>query len=568
MKTDRFDEEFRRKLRGLPEESSPEEVNRIAGYVSRNLPPAPGLGWGGLAGYTIGGLVVLGSLLYNVVQYQKTTVLQTTVDSLKTAPPVLAQQPTPVVPPIVRTDTIYVTRYRNQQDAASIGLEQSTIHNEEQWVLALPGATRTRLDNPVLTNSNQPVRQVERVASNSRQSGHANDRRLPQSLLKIKPETILKPAQKEAMVTTEPATDSTGATATEPVVKNAEPIPSGSVWPETIVEPNVDNPLRNTVSTNKNVSNRRDVMLAKKRKPTKGSSPVNGALTREEMGNTTMNQRVADNTALHENRLTDSVQQRIDAEKEPVERSGVVVDLLKNRDIVPTKLSATIPRKPVYQPVAVSEVIPVRKPFRLHLPTVSLPNVQYFGGVAFSAGDKNSGGSLLGEVRLNRHWSVQAGVRALAQTGFDYHSSEDFEEHEGRDFRTLYAPNVTSGSEIQDIRQTYGLVQIPLAVAYHYPLGQAWGLRLGLGTNLDLLAHSRITFDFKRSGQEFEHGLHESNVPVSLFNNATVSAGVERQWKRLLLRASPYISPQFRRVSYKDDAFYWGGQVQLLWQFK
>ncbi len=265
--------------------------------------------------------------------------------------------------------------------------------------------------------------------------------------------------------------------------------------------------------------------------------------------------------------LTEPVQPRTDSEKDRAERSIMAVSSLKNKALASTNLSVIILRKPDYQPVVTTKERLIRGPFRLNLPTISLPNPQYFGGVGFMGGNEHLGGSLLGEVRLNRHWSVQTGIRLMALTGFDFHSDEDFKKEDGRDFRNLYAPNVAPGNEIQHIQQIYGLVQIPLTVAYHYPLGRAWGLRLGLGTNLDLLAHSRITFDFERSGRDFEHGLHESNVPVSLFNNATISAGVERQWKRVLFRASPYISPQLKRVSYKDDAFYWGGQVQVLWQF-
>ena len=566
MKTDRFDEEFRRKLRGLPHESSPDEVNRIVDHVSRNLPPTPGIGWGGLAGYVAGGLVLLGSLLYNVMQYQKTTALQTSVDSLKTAPPALAQQTIPVAPPFVRTDTVYVTRYRNSTDAARIVLNQPIVTSTEQATQISSEVARNRLKSPVLTNPNQSAGPTNESASASSESGHTKDRRLPQSLLKIKPETGPKPAQKEAIVTTEPAIGSTGAPAVESLVKNAESIPLASVWPETSAEPNLANPLRNTVSASKNALNRRDLARAKNRQKTKANSYVNEVSARDRMARATINQTVADNTAPNPtgSGLTEPVQPGTELEKELTKRAKVVVSSLKNRSLSSTNLSSTILRKPV----SLSKVLAVRKSFRMHLPSVSLPKAQYFGGAGFSLGSGQVGGSLLGEVRLNPRWSVQTGVQMMAQKGFRYHSSEAFEEHEGRDFHALYAPNVAPGNEIQNIDQTYTLFQIPLTVAYHYPLGRVWALRLGVGTNLDLLAHSRITFDYERNGREFEHGLDEGSTRVSLFNNATVSLGLERQWKRLLFRASPYISPQLKQVSYKDDAVYWGGQVQVLWQFR
>jgi len=383
--------------------------------------------------------------------------------------------------------------------------------------------------------------------------------------LKTGPTISQKPAQKEAVTATDVTTDSTSLTASTSIAKSNESAGLESVRSENSAgPPSAVNRSRNTVLTSKNVPNRADVSRTKTRQKAQANNLAS------DVGNPTINQTPDDNKATNRagGRLMESVQLHTNVEKERTEQADVAVILLKNRDLPTNNLSATILRKPVYQPIAVTKAVPVRRPFRLNLPTLSLPKAQYFGGVDFMGGDEHLGGSLLGEVRINRHWSVQTGVRAMALTGFDYRSDEEFRRENGRDFRALYAPNVAPGTEIQHIRQLYGLVQIPLTVAYHYPLGRAWGLRLDVGTSVDVLARSRIRFEVDRSGRDSEHELHESNIPISLFNNATISVGVERQWKRLLFRASPYMSPQLKRVRYKDDAFYWGGQVQVLWQFK
>lgn len=554
MKTDRFDEEFRRKLNELSEESSPDEVDRICGYVSQHLPTATRIRWTGWAAYLTGGLLGLGFLLYSLRQHQAIMTLQNTVDSLRTAPPALVQKSVPVVAPIVRIDTVYVTRYQDRPQYAPAPLDKPlSLLADTQTAQPLPENHRNRLD---ILYPNQAALQTKDPATTRIESAGITT---SGQLIKSTPNGRNQPVHPTARTATEISMDSSGTTMTEPTVKPIDPKTPVAVQPETSPEPDAASPLRNNILANTNVSNRRGVLPAKTRHQTKSTDRVS-EVAQPMVSKATMNRPDSD--------FVDTDQLADESEKQLMERVVLATNLITSKSLTAGNLSAIIKRQPVYQPASVPAMSPVRKSFRLHLPTVSLANAQYFSGAGFSLGNQQLGGSLLGEIRLRPRWSVQVGVHLLSQTGFQYHSADEFEQTENQDFRALYAPNVAPGDEIQNIDQTYTILQLPLTVAYHYPLGRSWALRLGVGTTLDLLAQSRVTFDFERNGLDFEQGLKEGNVPVRLFNNATVSLGLERQWKRLLLRASPFVSPQIKWVGYRVEAIYWGGQVQVLWQFK
>ena len=250
------------------------------------------------------------------------------------------------------------------------------------------------------------------------------------------------------------------------------------------------------------------------------------------------------------------------------------MDLLQPRGLIRPDLNNSL-ALPINLPVANGLVAAKADPakqaakrgFHLTLPHVSVAKSSLFAGVGAGGGNEHLSGSVLGEWRINPRWSVQAGLTYswLFREGYD--DDERFETRTQQDFRSLYAPNVPRTDEIHDITQTYRLFQLPLTVAYHYPLGRNWSLRFGLGTALDLNVLNRIGFDYRENSRMSLQGLYEATEPTHLLNNLTFSSGIERQWKGWLFRASPFISPQLRPVSYKPDNLYWGGQLQVLRRF-
>jgi hypothetical protein len=114
MKTEQFDDEFRKKLLGL--DPSDEEVDRIYHYVSSNGNVTAYFSWGKFLIYGLAVLLLAGSLSFNYVQNTTNKKLLSSLDSLKSrtnSVDIKSSQEQ-----AVRVDTVYVTRYIEQPTTA------------------------------------------------------------------------------------------------------------------------------------------------------------------------------------------------------------------------------------------------------------------------------------------------------------------------------------------------------------------------------------------------------------------------------------------------------------------
>lgn len=545
MKTDRFDEEFRRKLLGLPADSGPDEVDRIHGFVVKHRPPVAGTGWPTLLGYAVGGLLLLGSLSYNLFQNHTNTQLLASLDSLRTAP-LLVHHPIQPASSVNHTDTVYVTRYRDlvlrapnlalagaapkdaqrpskrfrQEDTESTALvsSDSAIKTRPSGG---PQPTRDELVGELVSKSagsaNDPAKRPLRPGESPEKASDAFDK--AGDPVVISERTTARRSPDSRSITTRRSTGKRGLTAEETSRRETGSARSRRDSPRN------GEPVEPTQQQGP-ITERQTV-------------PASGASLAAESGTA----RTAINPAIVATRL------------EPRSPALPGASARLNRSVL--DLLTIQPR-----------TSPTRQPFQIHWPTMSLAKAQYLAGVGFDVANSQLGVSLLGEVRFHPRWSLQAGVRLLSQTGYQYYTAEQFENQERQDFRSLYAPYVPQNYDLLNIDQSFTLLQLPLTVAYHYPLKQHWGLRFGLGTDIDLYARNRITFDYKESSREFEHGLYQSTVPVSLFSTVTVSVGLERSWKKWRFRAGPFISPQLKPVNYRREELNWGAKVQAFWTFR
>lgn len=128
MQTEQFDDEFRRKLLAIHPEPTPDEVDRIHGYVSAGLGGSPAWNWPGLLAYAAAAMLLIGSLLYNYMQNTTIKSLSQSLDSLKLNAATYAQIQAGIESAtsdtIVKTDTIYIERLR-YQDRLMAGSQSS-----------------------------------------------------------------------------------------------------------------------------------------------------------------------------------------------------------------------------------------------------------------------------------------------------------------------------------------------------------------------------------------------------------------------------------------------------------
>jgi hypothetical protein len=204
-----------------------------------------------------------------------------------------------------------------------------------------------------------------------------------------------------------------------------------------------------------------------------------------------------------------------------------------------------------------------RNHITIKLPSVSLANLKYRVGVSFDVGNEQIGGSLLSDVLLSKHWSMNTGLRFLNITGKSYYTAEQYLFDTKQDFRKLYAPYVPVNDDIINLDFQNYLLQIPIGITYRYPLRNDFTLLFSATTDLDLYVGQYINFDYKEDNGKFEQGTYESKLSKSLLYNLELSAGLEKKYKRMIFQIHPYISAQLKETAYKKEEFMLGAKMRF-----
>ena len=202
-----------------------------------------------------------------------------------------------------------------------------------------------------------------------------------------------------------------------------------------------------------------------------------------------------------------------------------------------------------------------RKHITINLP--SFANVKYRVGVSFDTGIDQIGLSILNEAILNKHWSINAGLRFINITGESYYTSEQYSFATKQDFRQLYSPYVPANFDLINLDFEHYLLQIPLGITYRYPIRKDFALLLSATTDLDLFVRQYINFDYKEDNNKFIQATYKSTLSKNLLNNLEFSAGLEKKYKRTIFQIHPYISTQLKETIYKKNAFELGAKMRF-----
>lgn len=181
MKTEQFDDEFRKKLLGL--DPSDEEVDRIYQYVSSNGTKTAYFSWAKFLVYGLAVLLLAGSLSFNYVQNTTNKKLLSSLDSLKTR--ITAADVKSSQKQAGRVDTIYVTRYIEKSNTADNRQEllytRQNSDNEIQQPnnLFLPGEKAEnselgQVDSSGIVPSKRANNESTSIADNKISAGESN----------------------------------------------------------------------------------------------------------------------------------------------------------------------------------------------------------------------------------------------------------------------------------------------------------------------------------------------------------------------------------------------------------
>lgn len=116
MKTDKFDEEFRRKVENFHPPFNNNEIDRIQGYVGQHIPLSFWQRFGHVFTYSVGAFIIVSLLTTTVYKtYENKSLLKTIsnlntqLEQVKADSLVMAVVPEKIV--IEKTDTVFVTKY-------------------------------------------------------------------------------------------------------------------------------------------------------------------------------------------------------------------------------------------------------------------------------------------------------------------------------------------------------------------------------------------------------------------------------------------------------------------------
>ena len=84
MKTDNFDEAFRRKVEGFNPPFRDDEIDRIQGFVNRHIPLSFWQRFGHIFTYSIGTVIIVSLLITTIYQANENKILLNKISNLNT----------------------------------------------------------------------------------------------------------------------------------------------------------------------------------------------------------------------------------------------------------------------------------------------------------------------------------------------------------------------------------------------------------------------------------------------------------------------------------------------------
>ena len=205
---------------------------------------------------------------------------------------------------------------------------------------------------------------------------------------------------------------------------------------------------------------------------------------------------------------------------------------------------------------------PKSKPFDF------LKSFKYRLGVNGEFAHEQMGVGLFGELLLNRHWSVVAGLKKGMITSDHFKDDEDYYFRKSRDFRSEYASSYSSATDISNIDFQYALLQLPLSINYRFPLKNNLNFVGSLGTDIDLTVRQMVKYESKFNVEMPKTNSTESVRKGMILNNGILSLGVEAQIKKhFVAQVSPYLLANYKLNEYRDERFAAGLRFRLSYQF-
>ncbi|GGD83507.1 hypothetical protein GCM10011514_54480 [Emticicia aquatilis] len=511
MKTDKFDEAFRRKVENFHPPFSEDEIDRVQGYVNQHIPLSLWQRFGHIFTYSVGTLMILTLLTTTIFQANENKSLLNKISELNqqleqkstqtASKTVLKEKSSPVI--VEKIDTVYVVKHIKHE---------IKVDDYEESIAAQPQTN---------SSENTPFENGGDISENTAVAASKNSEKSISNL--SKEETNKDNFSKNINKNTSNATNKGYNTSKKRF--------------ETIAQ------------QNSFVGNKSDLNSGGK------SAPKDYSENKES--------KITQNTDNQANNTTQTPANQ--SELEEVSLKTLSLKDLKSKGYNPLGLSPAISFADRQLKTA-RWVDASSKKFGFRMPQITLPSLKYRVGLGSNIDNGQIGTSILTEVLFSKRWSMTTGLN-VSFLGFEHFGDEDdFKRKTERDFREQHDLDLPLSSPIKDIEAHQVLFRIPLYLNYRLPLRKDYTVLFSTGTDLDVNLRQITSFshhDFIKENQQ--EGLTES-IKVTPFNNWMLSTGIEKRWKRFSVQLSPYVSYQLKTLSYRNNDWLFGLKLNGLYR--
>jgi hypothetical protein len=495
MKTDNFDEAFRRKVESFHPPFRDDEIDRVQGYVNKHIPLSLWQRFGHTFTYTLGSIVIV-SLLSTIIYqaYENKTLLSKISDLSKELKQkqvaTITTKNTPKSVTVEKIDTVFVTKYVEKQTSIDNDVEEN---NDVEQISDLPQNTES-----IKTNTVQNQNSIRQVAQ-------------PKDIISSKAiENISKPSVSNQLV---------GVSTFEPertnLVVKQKPERS-EVFLETGKAATV------SAESTTNAGKQESTILSSE--PTNLVSNITGDLAEIE--------NISTFKGLYIKELNGKLYNSNDLKN---------ISSLTNRKFYVANFVAK-----------------TKEHKSFNFPTIGMPTLKYRIGIGTNADFGQLGTSVLTDILFSKRWSLTSGLN-MSLLGFErFGDEDDFKRKTNKNFRDQHPVNIPIGNSIEDIEEHQFLFRVPIYLNYRYPLRKDYSLLLATGTDLDIKLKQFTSYSHYDFFADEKYEGIEEKIPVVPFNNWLLSVGAEKRWKYFSLQLSPYFSYQLRPLSYRKDNFTFG----------
>ena len=172
---------------------------------------------------------------------------------------------------------------------------------------------------------------------------------------------------------------------------------------------------------------------------------------------------------------------------------------------------------------------------------------------------------------LGKFWSINVGLARAFIIGPQYFTEDIFKEKTKSDFKDWNKKGPIqppmAPPQAFNISTSATLWQLPVSLTYRWPMNDGFAFLLSGGTNFNLSACQSFSFYTRERNGELTQKRGDFVLKPTLSNDLIAAAGVEKQWRHLVVQAETYIAPYLQKPSYLTENRNLGIRFKVMYQF-